>query len=1058
MSYQSLLFLLNLAGTACIAAATPPTVPMDIDPAPITNDDSIQYDYDIVYVRSPRWVQDGERKRPARWAEFAHIFNVTPGSDLVLLHPDGSEEILVEGGEGAIQDPYVSFDGEWVFFTRFHKATRGPNEAGADIYKIHLPTREIVRLTQQEFELNRPGLGQRYGVYNMHPCPLPGGGVAFVSSRNGFLPPPKSYPEVALQLHRMDADGANIETIGHLNMAGALHPVILADGRLLFSSLENMGLRNYILWGIWSIHPDGTNWAPFVSALHGHSSPSSWHFQTQLSDHMVVVELYYNQNQKGFGPLFTLPPKPPEGVPGFGPGDLQDERNAGWQFVFPRDDKFEFRRSFRFPFTPYGMEVITPWIRTNDFPAWPIDPRDDGSARIGKITHPCGAPDNHLLVAWTLGPIGGSAGATKDWMKPQPIDSGLYLIKDGAVTFEPGQMLKIKNDPAYNEQWPRPVVNYRRLYGVEEPATLEHRNDGKKSKHLPEGTPFGLVGTSSFYKRETAPMGRVEPGRVTATFSKHYRGRSWAREDNEYVGTTWNWQGQGADAGRYTNEDIHAVRVLAFEPNVSMDGRGERRAYSAYSTSRRGYPAYANHPMERLRILGEIPLRKFDENGRQPIDPDGNPDTSFLAKIPADVPFTFQTIDEDAIGLNLAQTWHQLRPGEVRNDCGGCHAHSQRPTEFALTGAAKPAYKLFDLVNSTPLVTSKEKDESGRRWDTNDETGLRYVDDPGDFEYYRDIKPILERSCVACHSKTNEKPAAGLVLDDDDNRIDGLPGTYFRLAADRHGQFSPRRVEIHEKRNQPEQYIVRELFHNHMASHYVWKLQARRSLLAWKVFGRRLDGWGNDQVETEWLKPGDPRRSHLNVYRGELREDHRLYLGDIDFDGEPMPPPDAVAGTYEGPDGQMIQVPPLSDEEKRMVARWIDLGCPIDLDPNDDPAGPGPRGDGYFGDDTRPTLTLTWPMPGNNHRLDRILVGMHDHYAEIDPETFVVTADFPIDGIAAGENLADGLSERTQGVWEYRLKKPISTLGRSELRVRIRDRRGNVSRIVRTFSVGRRKR
>ena len=38
-----------------------------------------------------------------------------------------------------------------------------------------------------------------------------------------------------------------------------------------------------------------------------------------------------------------------------------------------------------------------------------------------------------------------------------------------------------------------------------------HKNDGKKSPHLPEGTPFGLVGTSSMYKRESAPgLGSAE--------------------------------------------------------------------------------------------------------------------------------------------------------------------------------------------------------------------------------------------------------------------------------------------------------------------------------------------------------------------------------------------------------------------------------------------------------------------------------------------------------------------------------------------------------------------
>src|SRR5205085_4932254 len=130
---------------------------------------------------------------------------------------------------------------------------------------------------------------------------------------------------------------------------------------------------------------------------------------------------------------------------------------------------------------------------------------------------------------------------------------------------------------------------------------------------------------------------------------------------------------------------------------------------------------FRSHAMERLRILGEIPVRKFvvpssggSSSGQppkggttndQPTDPDGNPDTSFLAKIPADTAFTFQTLGKDGMVLNMAQTWHQLRPGEVRHDCGGCHAHSQKPTRFEDTYAARPDYKVFDLSNQTPLLT-----------------------------------------------------------------------------------------------------------------------------------------------------------------------------------------------------------------------------------------------------------------------------------------------------------------------------------------------------------------
>ncbi len=1001
-----------------------PDEPINIEPLPITTDKDVAYDYPIVYVRSPRWVEDRGQKRPAHWAEFAHIFNVNPGSDLMLLQPDGTEEVLVEGGEGAVQDPYVSFDGESVYYTLFHEATNGPNKAGADIYKIHVPSRKVVRLTEQTFTPSLPDAEQRYGVYNMHPCPLPGGRVAFVSSRNGYLPPPKSYPQVSLQLHTMDDDGKNIETIGHLNLAGALHPVILKDGRITFSSLENMGLRNYILWGIWSIHPDGTNWGPVVSALHGHSSPSSWHFQTQLSDDTIVVELYYNQNQKGFGSLFTLPPKVPYGESAFGPGNTQDERNPGWDFLGYNG------KSFRIPFTPHGMESITPWIRTNDFPAWQSVKDDPESPRIGKVTHPCAAPDNHLLVAWTLGPIGGSAGAVREFMKPQPIDSGLYMIKSGKLTHGPGEMLLIKNDTKYNEQWPRPLVSYNRVYGVDAPKDLTRANDGSRSKLLPEGTPFGLVGTSSFYKRESAPMGTVEPGSVTATFPKDYRGRSWEQADNEFGGTIWNWRGQGADAGRYDNSEIHAVRIIAMEPNTHTSAEG----------SRYGYPAFKNHAMERLRILGEVPLRKFVE-GKQPADPDNNPDTSFLAKIPADVAFTFQTIDKDGMVLNMAQTWHQVRPGEIRNDCGGCHAHSQQPTLFKETYAARDDYQVFDLTQKTPLLAAHDKDETKRQWDADNATGVRYVDGPHDVEFFRDVQPILTRSCVACHSKSLDNPAAGLVLDDDEI-IDGVPGTYFRLAADERARFSPRRLEPRTKGDETT-YVVRDLYSKDSASHYVWKFQSRRSLLVWKIYGRRLDGWSNDHIDSEFVEIGDPRREKLHDPRKDLSEKARLYLGDVDYTGSAMPPPEAV---------KKGKVKPLSDEDRRMIVRWIDLGCPINLDPKYDPQSPE-TSNGYLADDQRPTLTLTHPSLGKNAKLTRLLLGMHDYESGLDRESLNVTADFAVDGVAAGENLAGRFEALSDNRWEWKLPAPVEKLDRGTLTVSIKDRRGNVTTIERTFSI-----
>src|SRR5207249_2801744 len=98
------------------------------------------------------------------------------------------------------------------------------------------------------------------------------------------------------------------------------------------------------------------------------------------------------------------------------------------------------------------------------------------------------------------------------------------------------------------------VVPYKRIFGVEEPKKLTPLvNDGKLSKHLPEGTPYGLIGTSSFYKRESYPGGGHKDGSVTAGYmgkkSGGYEGLDPFNTSEN--GASMNWVNQGADAGRY---------------------------------------------------------------------------------------------------------------------------------------------------------------------------------------------------------------------------------------------------------------------------------------------------------------------------------------------------------------------------------------------------------------------------------------------------------------------------------------------------------------------------
>jgi hypothetical protein len=593
-------------------------------------------------------------------------------------------------------------------------------------------------------------------------------------------------------------------------------------------------------------------------------------------------------------------------------------------------------------------------------------------------------------------------------------------------------MLLIKNDPRYNEQWPRPLVSYERLYGVKEPKQLIHKNDGKRHKALPEGTPFGLIGTSSMYKRESAPGGTVPEGSVTAV--------ALPKRPDSWFWTAWrtNWSLQGSDAGLYDNSEIHAIRIVAQEPRTDIQGRGRGSA-----------PRYGSHALERLRILGEVPLRKFEQGKSEPLDPDGNPDTSFLAKIPADQSFTFQLIDKEGMTLTMAQTWHQVRPGEARYDCGGCHAHSQKPTAFEDTAAAQPDYALFDLTKGkTPLLTDKARDESKRQWDAKDETGLRYVEGGvANVEYHRDIKPILARSCAACHTHKSEYPPAGLVLDDDDTGTQNafgqdavtevaVPNTYFRLASWKRYTKPPAGAMVTP----------------HSASPYIVEFQSRRSLLAWKIYGRRLDGWSNDDLpsvtkigDLASLRFGDKLIEKLDYNNEKALADYaRRDNIDIDYSGSPMPPPDAVKAG---------KVQPLSDEDRRTIVRWIDLGCPIDVDKEYDPTKPDSRSYGWMGDDQRPTLAVTWPQAGTNKSFDRILIGMTDAFSGIDSNSFEVRADFAFSGVSPGENLASMFTALPDSRWELKLASPMKAVDQGKLTVSIKDRQGNVQRVERKFSV-----
>ena len=455
---------------------------------------------------------------------------------------------------------------------------------------------------------------------------------------------------------------------------------------VIFTSWENQGMRVDQQFPLWEIHPDGTEWmsvsGPF-DQVKGH------HFHTQTSDGDVVTTVYYNFNNNGFGELIKYPVV---GGPTFYGVDGGGARG-------------------NIPFDPVGTERLTPFTNSNDDPS----PQVNGE-HVGKFTHPAGAPNNDLLVVWTPGPANHRNG-----LNQPAYDGGIYLMPNSDAVSQPNDLVPVfANNPAYNEQWPRPAVSYADIYGVSQPAVLPaHQNDGSSHNALPANTPFAMIGSSSVTYRETAPQ---DGDPFNIPYSGNYNFR---------------WLHQGTDTKVYDDTDIFALRVVVLEPESDL----------SYS---HGNPAYWSWGGERMRILGEIPLRRA-------ADPT---DTSFLVKIPADTPFTFQALDDKGQTLFTAQTWHSMRPGEIRTNCGGCHAHSADAVasapQFEDTLAGANGFEPIDLTQDTPLLTIDDATDAV----SFEDVGGRYID----VEYWESVREIFDDNCVACH--TADPSAEGYTFND----------------------------------------------------------------------------------------------------------------------------------------------------------------------------------------------------------------------------------------------------------------------------------------------------
>jgi hypothetical protein len=195
---------------------------------------------------------------------------------------------LFDAGAGIARDPMIDFDARQVFF-----AFR-PERSGVAGYPRywHLMV------------MNLAGDGLRQltdGPYHdLYPCPLPDGGLAFMSTRceKRFL----CWRPQAFVLYRLDnplsGKDAAMHPLSYANLT-EWAPSVMHDGRILWTRSEYLDKGANFGHNLWAIHPDGTQ----PTLVYGNDTPNSYINAREVPGSREILCTLYSHGGDHNGPL-----------------------------------------------------------------------------------------------------------------------------------------------------------------------------------------------------------------------------------------------------------------------------------------------------------------------------------------------------------------------------------------------------------------------------------------------------------------------------------------------------------------------------------------------------------------------------------------------------------------------------------------------------------------------------------------------------------------------------------------------------------------------------------
>lgn len=146
----------------------------------------------------------------------------------------------------------LSFDARTAYFAFAERAPAkpdfySPNRRCFHVFAVATDGSDLRRLTDGPDD-------------DFDPCPLPDGGIAFMSSRRGGFGRCHNVwePLPSCTLHRMDADGTAIQTLSW-HETNEWHPWVLNDGRIVYTRWDYVDRSAANYHGLWISNPDGSN-------------------------------------------------------------------------------------------------------------------------------------------------------------------------------------------------------------------------------------------------------------------------------------------------------------------------------------------------------------------------------------------------------------------------------------------------------------------------------------------------------------------------------------------------------------------------------------------------------------------------------------------------------------------------------------------------------------------------------------------------------------------------------------------------------------------------------